>query len=94
MPDIVSMIKAMKLTWVNSLLKYEHNFKVVSQVVTGISDFQTFFMKKLDLGHIQNGIPLFYKQLFEYWFDFHGTEPRDINEILNESLWQNKRILV
>ena len=42
MPDIESMIKAMKLTWINRLLNDRSNLNVISQAVTGISDLKIF----------------------------------------------------
>jgi len=93
MPYIDAMT-ALKLTWINRLLNDRNNFSLVAQAVTGISDFQIFFTKKLDLKYIDQDIPIFYKQLLGYWFAFHGTDPSSINEILNESLWENRRILV
>ena len=54
--------------------------------MTGISDLKTIFTEKLDLLYIDQDMPVFYKQLIEYWFEFYGTEPKDVTEILNESM--------
>ena len=87
MPDTELMIKTIKLSWINRLLNDSSNLNVIWHAVTGISDFKTFFTEKLDLLYFEQDMPMFYKQ---YWFDFYGTEPKDVNQILNESMWKTK----
>ena len=89
MPDIESLIKGMKLTLIKRLLNNRSNLNVLSHAVTDISDFKTFCPNQLDPLNIQQDVSMFYKQLLEYWFVFYGTEPKDVNEIFNESMWKN-----
>ena len=92
MPDIQAMCKAMKLTWVKRLLDRESMLKTVAQAIIGI-DFDDYFSRKIDESYIVN-LPSFYKDVLEYWIDLHGVEPNSVNDVLNESLWHNKRILI
>ena len=67
MPDIKTMVKSLKVTWVKRLIG-NNNFSKVAMSVTKISNFNDFLSFKNDPKFISNDIPLFYKQIFEYWF--------------------------
>ena len=93
MPNISVMLKSIKLNWIKSLLKETSIFKSIA--MTGIHNIPNFLQKKIDLSLIaKRKCPPFYRQLFVYWNEIHGIEPVTVNEILNEQLWFNSRILV
>ena len=93
MPDIKSIIKANKLTWINRLLNGSGNLVSIVQNVCGIKVLKEFIDKKVPSSYTVH-MPDFYKQLFEYWDELHGIEPHGKADILNESLWLNKFLLV
>ena len=93
MPDLDSMIKAIKMTWITRLINEKCNIKIIAQEVTGIKDFRDFLKYKFNETHTVQ-LPLFYKQIMQYWIEIHGTEPLCTNDILNEHLWFNRYIIV
>ena len=58
-----------------------------------IDNFQQFIQYKNDSKFLANSIPTFYKQLFHFWYELHARPPSTSNEILNEIIWNNKRII-
>ena len=94
MPDIEAMIKAIKLTWINRITRTNSKLNAIAHAVTDTQDFKALFMKKFDPATHTAHLPLFYKQICIFWDEIHGTEPQTRNEILNEHLWHNKRILI
>jgi len=94
MPDMSSMIKAMKLTWLNKLIEKDNNFTNVAKVITRINNFERFCGFKNDAQYLNPNIPNFYRQIFSSWYELYSTLPTSKKDILNEKLWFNKHILV
>ena len=93
MPDIKAIIMSNKLTWINRLLKSSGNLISIAQTVCGIENLKDFIDKKAPISYTAH-MPEFYKQLFGYWDELHGSNPQGINDVYNESLWLNKFLLI
>ena len=94
MPDIQTMIKAIKISWVKRLVSKTNNFSLVAKQVAQTDSFGTLFSYNTNIKYIDNKIPSFYKQIMEYWLELYSTNPTNPNDILNEILWFNKNIIV
>jgi len=94
MPDIASMIKSVKLTWVNKLINKANNFTNVAKECTNITNFERFFNYKNDVQFLDKTLPCFYMQVFKHWYELYSTSPETENDILNEKIWLNKYILI
>ena len=94
MPDIQSTLKAMKLSWIKRLCTKNNNFTIIAKTCTRINDFNDFFGYKNDIKFLSPHIPNFYKQICEHWYELHSSPPQTKNDIMNETLWFNKHILV
>jgi hypothetical protein len=94
MPDISTMIKSIKIAWVQRLLGKNNNFTKLAQYVTGKDNFLHLFGYKNDIRYIKDTIPPFYKQILEYWYQLYSSDPIKPNDILNEKVWYNRNILV
>jgi len=92
MPDISSMLKAIKLSWLKRLSGKQTSFSKFASTLVGQQNLLTFLQYKGDVKYLN--MPSFYKQLFQYWFEIHSRPPEGPTEILDEILWYNKRILV
>ena len=94
MPDFTTMVKAMKLTWINRFAYKNNTFTHLVSKITGIESIRNYIKSK-PLSYTQlEKYPDFYKQIFQYWFDVYNAEPISPLEILNEPLWYNKYILI
>ena len=94
MPDIESMIKSIKLTWVKKILLKTNTFTDIAKSVSGIKQFAEHLRFKNDARYLSPSVPGFYKQLLLYWYEIHSRPPDTPNEVLNEIIWNNKHILV
>jgi len=83
MPDIESMIKAIKLTWITKLLTKNNTFTEMAKAVTGIDNFTIFLSYKNDINFLSNSIPLFYKQILAYWYELASRPPETGDKMLN-----------
>ena len=94
MPCISSMIKSIKMKWIQAISSKQNSFTLSAEANIKIDDLQTWISSKNDISHL-NVIPApFYQQILEYWTEIHSIEPQTSNEIMNEPLWGNKFILV
>lgn len=93
MPDFLSTITAIKLTWVKKLMYKNNSFTDLVKALTEIQCLKTFLTSK-PLNLRLDNFPPFYKDIFNKWFNFYCTEPTHPFEILNEPLWNNKYITV
>ena len=94
MPDISSMVKAMKISWVNKLINKDNNFTNIAKICAKVENFENFFKYKNDVKYLSQNIPLFYKQVIQSWYEIFCVQPHSKAEILDETLWNNKYILV
>ena len=58
-----------------------------------IEDIENFLKYKNSVRFLQS-LPKFYEQLLDMWYSIHNTEKTTINEILQENIWYNARILI
>ena len=95
MPDIKSMIKAIKLTWIKRLLLEDNNFTELAKVNSKISNFHEYFRHNMTSTHLYSTPTPFYCQILDNWDELRSTNTKkSINEILNEKIWFNKDILI
>lgn len=94
MPDFESFVKAIKLTWLNRMIAIKSSYQSFVSSVIGIPDMEEFIRYKNDLKFITKQMPDFYRQLFKFWFELHSRPPDNANEVLNESLFNNKALLI
>ena len=66
----------------------------MAKAVTGIDNFTIFLSYKNDINFLSNSIPLFYKQILAYWYELASRPPETGDKMINEIIWNNKRILV
>ena len=71
MPDFTTMVKAMKLTWINRFAYKNNTFTHLVSKITGIEIIRNYIKSK-PLSYTQlEKYPDFYKQIFQYWFDVY-----------------------
>ncbi len=93
MPDVYSMLKALRLTWVKRLLNNESECTKIAQATSGIPSFAFLLEKKYDIDNVSS-VTTFYRCILEEWVNVHTVEPTTVTEILNEILWLNSRIKI
>ena len=95
--DIKSKLMSLKLIWIKSLLDGNfHTWKhLAKNFLMSLGDAYLFH-SNLSLSdcclHALNKLPTFYKELIILWTKICSTEPRNMVEILGQSLW-NKRFI-
>ena len=94
MPDIKTMVKSIKLTWIKKLITKDNNFTTLAKVIFTESDLNSFLAHKNDVKYLNKLLPPFYKQLLQYWYELYSVEPTTNAEVRKEILWKNKFILV
>ena len=92
MPDISSVIKALKITWIKRLLYPNRNYVVVAKRVAHIDDFEHFFAHNLS-SELSSTTSPFYKQIIDFWQELK-SQKKTLNEILNEKILYNKDIII
>ena len=97
MPDIDTVIRANKLNFIKRILNLESNSnsnKTASCILrTRNLDFLNF-LKYKDNTAFLHPIPKFYEQLLDIWYGIHNSEPVQVDDILQECIWFNARILI
>ena len=93
MPDVEAMIKSIKLTWIKKIAINNSSFASLAKSMMSIDNFKQFIQYKNDSSFLNSSMPNFYKQLFHFWYELHSRPPNTPNEILNEIIWNNKRII-
>ena len=94
MPDIESMIKAIKLTWIKKLLTKNNTFTDIAKAVTGIVNFTDFLKYKNDTNFLSNSIPCFYRQILAYWYELASRPPETAEKMIDEIIWNNKNLTI
>ena len=84
----------MKISWIKRWTDKNNSFTTIAKTVTNIDDFSHFFSYKNDIKYLPDHLPLFYKQVFTFWYELYSTVPKAENDILNEKIWYNKNILI
>jgi len=95
MPDIFTMLKAIKLMWIKRLLTKENNFTHIAKLNCNIHDYQKYFDHNMSRKYLQTQPTSFYGQILDIWEEIKHTNlsKMHINDILNEKLCYNKNIL-
>ena len=93
MPDISSMLKAVKLGWLKRLCVKETLYTHFASSLIGRGEVSSFMKYKCDTKYLV-GVPNFYRQLFHFWYELHSRPPEGADEILDEYLWYNRSILI
>ncbi len=93
MPDVYSMISALRLTWVKRLLNNKNECTKIAQATSGVPSFVFLLEKKYDNTNVSD-VTAFYRNILEEWASVHTTEPSTATEMLNEILWYNTRIKI
>ena len=93
MPDIYSMIKANKLTWVKRIILNNNNCSKTAQFILKTDNLSVFLNYKNNTRFLPT-IPKYYMQLLDMWYSIHNTTPETPNDVLNENLWNNESILI
>ena len=93
MPDFKDFLISNKLCWIGRILNEKSIIHKIASAVTDIGNLSDFLSKKFDVSYT-NRLPIFYQQIFGYWSSVYGTEPSDVNGVLNECLWHNKWVLI
>ena len=93
MPDLESIVKSVKMNWIK-LTQTNNDLKEYIENITNVKSLHSFLSYKFDIIYITKNLPLFYKQIFQFWFELHSRPPENVNEIMNEIVWNNKYILI
>ena len=93
MPDISSMLKAVKLGWLKRLCVKETLYTHFASSLIGRGEVSSFMKYECDTKYLV-GVPNFYRQLFHFWYELHSRPPEGADEILDEYLWYNRSILI
>ena len=94
MPDVGSMIKSLKLTWIKRLIDGDTSFSKIASNHAKIPNIKHFIKYKNEEKFLRHDMPSFYKQIFSYWFEIFSINPVTHNEVLNEYIQKNKFILI
>ena len=94
MPNIENMIKAIKLTWIKRLLYKNNNYTTIAKANANIKNIETYIINKITCNHLKNKPLNFYQQILNAWNEITNTQHMNTNEILNEKLWLNPKILI
>ena len=93
MPHTELIIKSNKLMIVKRIIDRATNCNKTVAFILKIENIENFLKYKNRVRLLQS-LPKFYEQLLDMWYSIHNTEPTTINEILQENIWYNARILI
>ena len=89
MPEIFAINTVSKIKWIKKLLL----------ITNGKWKLLTWYLLNIPKNKIKNKLPLslrfkslspFHRQIFDSWEKFHGVEPKNVNEISQEFIFNNK----
>ena len=92
MPDIVSKIEALKITWVQRLCFADNRYTNLVKKIPNVDNLYMFLKCKYNVSFLQ--VSPFYKQLLHCWYKLYCQEPETVNDIASETLWLNNFIRV
>ena len=69
MPDVYSMLKALRLTWVKRLLNNDSECTKIAQATSGIQSFAFMLENKYDCNYV-SGVTTFYRYILEVFHQF------------------------
>ena len=83
MPDVYSMLKAIKLTSIGRLLSTTSGCTWTAKHILKSDNLLIFFKHKNSTIFLHT-MPEYYKQLLNMWYSVHNTEPLTVKDIMNE----------
>jgi hypothetical protein len=87
-------IDSLRLTWIKRLTaKSDHKWKIIPKLYLKCNNLNVYF----DANHqllSKEKIPNFYKEIHILFMKLFKKYPENINEIINQSLWLNKNLLI
>ena len=83
-PDVSSMLKAVKLGWLITSCIKETLYAQIASLI-GRGEVYSLVKYKCDTKYL-DGVPNFYRQLFHFWYELNSRPPEGANEILDEHL--------
>ena len=93
MPHTELVIKANKLNFLKRIIDRATNCNKTAAFILKIENIENFLKYKNSVRFL-HPLPKFYEQLLDMWYSIHNTEPTTINDILQENIWYNARILI
>ena len=87
------VIKANKLNFLKRIIDRATNCNKTAAFILKIENIENFLKYKNSVRFLQS-LPKFYEQCLDMWYSIHNTEPTTINDILQENIWYNARILI
>ena len=94
MPNITLKAKAIKMSWIKRIIVENNNFTTLACANGLIKDKHEFFKYKNHEQFLDGKVTDFYRQVIGCWYDLYCAEPKSKEEILNECLWNNAKILI
>ena len=83
MPDVTSMLKAVKLGWLKRLCTKQSLYTLFASSAIGKNDIYAYMKYKCDVKYLHS-VPNFYRQLFHFLYELHSRPPEGAEEILDE----------
>ena len=93
MPDISTMLKAVKLGWLKRLCIKQTLCTNFASSLIGRGEVYSFMKYKCDTKYL-DGVSNFYRQIFHFWYELHSRPPEGADEILDKYLWYNRSISI
>ena len=93
MPHTELVIKSNKLNFLKRIIDRATNCNKTAAIILKIENIENFLEYKNGVRFLQS-LPKFHERLLDMWYSLRNTEPTTINEILQESIWYNARILI
>ena len=78
MPDIRSMIKAIKLKWIKTLIEKDNSFTALAHENSKVKKFDLYFDHKLTFECLLSMPTPFYKQILEIWDEIRFIKPQQL----------------
>jgi len=92
MPLFSEVVRSAKIMWIKRILDVrESKWKILAYKLMSATEFDLYC--KNDIKYIKPKSP-FYKQVLEAWYRFHSVSPVNVDEILQEIIWNNKFIVI
>ena len=97
--DIEAKLESLQIQWVKRLTNNNfHSWKIIPNVLLKDMEGVSLFHSNLALSDacklkIDN-YPEFYKSIVDLWIKISATDPQSEHDILSQTLWNNKYILI
>ena len=95
-PDIESRVKVQRIQWVKRILSFPqgHLWAIINSYMEPIGGLKTLnnISKNFDCMVLPLNLPKFYIKCFKEWASYMKTDPKSIQEILGQCIWNNSFI--